>query len=217
MPKSKKKRIVPLTVVKKKKHENKSIAIQKIQDAVRQFNYIWRIETREMRNPFLQQVRVDWATTGRKALGEDNSSECEENLSEFTKVIENEAGILCTNESVETVKEYLTNFIRKDFARTGSIINETVTIPAGLVKYCGDIDGQPVPHILNAMLNKLGLPSVVDNQMVIMPTEFTICRSGDKLSEEQSHLLKQLGYQLSEFKLVGTHYYDKLKKETITL
>lgn len=131
--------------------------------------------------------------------------------------MDGQAGILCTNEKVETVIENLNKFVRPVFARNGSIVNQTVVIPRGVIKYGGDIkehtksnikndeeenddeidididekeDGMEVTHVLNPLLNSLGLPSKVNlNQKLVIQDDFVVCQNGDKLNESKAHLL----------------------------
>ncbi|RHZ52601.1 hypothetical protein Glove_460g51 [Diversispora epigaea] len=237
---------------KTSKRENNLDATKKIQDAIEKYNYIWRIEVQAMRNSILKEVRSNWEGKGRFFFTKNSlikkvfESEPDNNLDELSSLMEGQSGILCTNEKVETVIEDLKNFVKPDFARTNSIIDQTIIIPRGVIKYgSGDVvrenhdydvdiennddinnnnndddgdNGIEVSHTLNPLLNKLGLPSKINlKQKLMIQDAFVVCQSGDKLTENQAHLLKILGYQLAEFKMIPTHYYDKSKKITVTL
>ncbi|KAF0420408.1 ribosomal protein L10-domain-containing protein [Gigaspora margarita] len=196
----------------------------KIKDSVKQFDYIFLVKVQDMRNSFLQRVRADWKSKGRiffhkntiltMALGSDRSDEIEENLCEFSKEIYGECGILITNEPAETVREYVEKTTCKDYARMKSIVTETITIPAGIVSFGSERDCQPVPRTMEIFFKKLEVPVVVENNVLCLLEDYTICKIGDSLSENQANVLKLLGYKLATSKLLITHYYDKTKKET---
>ncbi|CAG8631628.1 25970_t:CDS:2, partial [Gigaspora rosea] len=181
----------------------------KIRDSVKQFDYIFLLKVKDMRNSFLQRVRADW-----KSKGSDRSDEIEENLCEFSKEIYGECGILITNEPAETVREYVEKTACKDYARMKSIATETITIPAGIVSFGSERDYQPVPRTMEIFFKKLEVPVVVENNVLCLLEDYTICKIGDSLSENQANVLKMLGYKLATSKLLITHYYDKTKKET---
>ncbi|CAG8462184.1 3796_t:CDS:2 [Diversispora eburnea] len=101
-------------------------------------------------------------------------SELDKNLDELSSLMEGQTGILCTNEKVETVLEDLKNFVKPDFARTNSIINQTIIIPRGVIKY-----GR--------------LPSKINlKQKLMIQDDYVVCQNGDKLTENQAHLLQNL-------------------------
>ncbi|CAG8481676.1 16025_t:CDS:2 [Dentiscutata erythropus] len=148
------------------------------------------------------------------ALGNSKSEEIEENLCEFSKEIYGECGILITSEPVESVREYIEKATVKDYARMKSIVTETVTIPAGIVSYGPEKGGQPISRTWENFFKKVELPIVIENNAICLQEDYTICKIGDSLSENQAHLLQKLGYKLALFKLTVTHCYDKTKKET---
>nr|CAG8450617.1 8413_t:CDS:2 [Entrophospora candida] len=228
MPISKRRKEINLGKVSKQNKEGKKELIETIQSYVANYNYIWRLEPEGMRNLFLQQIRADWAHKGKtlmqKAIGVDESDEFELNLSEFSKLLKGDGGLLFTNESVESVEDYFESFIKKDHARPGNIANGTIIIPEGIVRYnFGSASnnysngGFPIPVTMSKQLEKLGMPVVVEREHLVLKSDYKICNIGDKLSIEQAHLLKLLQITISEFKLKLTHYYDKSTKEVKVL
>lgn len=68
-----------------------------------------------------------------------------------------------------------------DFARTGNIATEEVTIVAGpLTQF---------QHTMEPELRKLGLHTSLKKGIVTLDTDYTICKKGDKLKPEQARLL----------------------------
>ncbi|CAG8546306.1 1779_t:CDS:2 [Dentiscutata heterogama] len=123
------------------------------------------------------------------ALGNSKSEEIEDNLSEFSKEIYGECGILITSEPVEAVRENIEKATFKDYARMKSIVTEAVTIPAGIVSFSPEKGGQPVPRTLENFLKKMEVPIVIENNEICLQEDYTICKIGDSLSENQAHLL----------------------------
>ncbi|CAG8769023.1 13952_t:CDS:2, partial [Cetraspora pellucida] len=142
----------------KKKHELKrqryiEETVEKIEDSIKNFNFIFLVKVEEMRNSFIQKFRADWESKGKiffhkntilkMALGSDKPNEIEENLGEFSKEIYGECGFFLTSKPLEEVREYVENFTVKEYARLRSIATETVTIPAGIVSHHPEKGGQP--------------------------------------------------------------------------
>lgn len=68
-----------------------------------------------------------------------------------------------------------------DYARTGNIATEEVTIVAGpLTQF---------QHTMEPELRKLGMHTSLRKGVVTLDTDYTICKKGDKLKPEQARLL----------------------------
>ncbi|KAL1925699.1 uncharacterized protein VTP21DRAFT_582 [Calcarisporiella thermophila] len=214
MPKSKRSKVVTLSKTEKKGREGKEALFQQIRDAVDNFAYIWMFSVENMRNTYLKDVRTEWKTSrfffGRtkvmsKALGTTPEEEYRENLRTLAEKMIGEVGLLFTNTPPEEVIQYFEAFRQKDYARAGFVATATVTIPAGTVLRGED----PFPHNMEPQLRALGMPTILKNGVVTLPTEYTICKVGDVLTPNQAHLLKHFYVQMAEFQVKLSCYWYK--------
>ncbi|CAG8632858.1 5804_t:CDS:2 [Funneliformis caledonium] len=221
MARSKKRRSdLLLHVTKKKPRSDKSKAIE---NASQLILYIWRITPEDMRNEYLQQIRADWKDKGRlfftkktimiKALGSNESDEQSVNVSQFSKELTGEGGILFTDEPVDDVLSYFSKTQFEDYARTGAYIDKDIILPAGNLRY-HNTDNYVIAF-QEQMLKSLGIPVRVDKGYLVLDQDYTICKYGDRLTADQAHMLKLLMFKLAVFKLIPTHYYDKVMNKVI--
>ncbi|GBB90737.1 hypothetical protein RclHR1_01780004 [Rhizophagus clarus] len=224
MPKSKrKKQNIYLTETQKKTREAKTKAIANIRECLSNYTYIWRIIPEDMRNTYLQQIRVDWKDKGRlfftknkliiKALGTNEQDELALNVSKFSQELVGNGGILFTNEQVDDVRSYFSKTQFDDYARAGGFVDQDIVIPAGRIRYYNT--GEYVVPTQKPILESLGMPIKLEQGFLVLDQDYTICKYGDKLTVEQAHLLKQLMFKLAIFKLIPTHYYDKTTSQVI--
>lgn len=94
-------------------------------------------------------------------------------------------GLLFTNEPYDVVVQYFQSYTQPDYARSGSIATQTITLPEGPVQRGVD----PMPHNMEPLLRQLGMPTTLKNGIVTLPVPYTICREGETLSTNQAHLL----------------------------
>lgn len=79
------------------------------------------------------------------------------------------------------VSSFFAKYSLPDYARTGNIATEEVTISAGpLTQF---------QHTMEPELRKLGLHTSLRKGVVTLDTDYTICKKGDKLKPEQARLL----------------------------
>lgn len=50
-------------------------------------------------------------------------------------------------------------------------------------------------------LRRLGMPTKLDNEVIQVTEDYTICKAGDTISGAQAQLLRHFGYQLSHFEI----------------
>jgi len=224
MPKSrKKKQRIYLTETQKKTRETKTKTIANIQECLSKYTYIWRIKPEDMRNIYLQQIRVDWKDKGRlfftknklilKALGSNEQDEQATNLSKFSEELVGKGGILFTDEPADNVRSYFSKTQFDDYARAGGFVDEDIVIPAGRIRYHNT--GEYVVSTQKQMLESLGMSIKLEQGFLVLDQDYTICKYGDKLTVEQAHLLKQLMFKLAIIRLIPTHYYDKTTSQVI--
>ncbi|KAI7898445.1 ribosomal protein L10-domain-containing protein [Cokeromyces recurvatus] len=206
MPKSKRSTIVPLTQTSKKGREGKEKLIEDIHECVDNYDYLYLFSVKDMRNTYLKEIRHDFNDSrffyGKnrvmaKALGTTPEEEYKEGLSGIAKNLTSEVGLLFTNKQPEEVQSYFAEFVKPDYARSGAIATDTITISEGPVMRGVD----PMPHNMEPLLRSLGMPTVLKNGIVTLLVPYTICMEGETLSTNQAHLLKLFYHQLAEFRV----------------
>jgi mRNA turnover protein 4 len=183
-----------LTKTTRKTRADKERLMNTVKECADEYSTIFVFSVDNMRNQFMKEVRKELSDSRFmfgsnkvliKALGQDPASEYKENLHLLTKYITGDVGLMFTNESVEDVKEFFENFRKPDYARAGNIANQTVVVPAGVLMR-GD---EPFPGNMDVQLRSLGMPLRRDGGKLIIDQDYTICKEGDVLSPNQSHLL----------------------------
>ncbi|SCZ92100.1 BZ3500_MvSof-1268-A1-R1_Chr5-3g08337 [Microbotryum saponariae] len=216
MPRSKRNTTVALTQTNKKDKAHKGQLIQTIRDCCEQFQYVWVFDVEHMRNNLLQEVRTAWKGSRiflgrnavmRKALGATPEDECRLGVSKVANLLEGSRGLLFTNEPADVVEEWFESFQKQDFARSGNVVDEAFTLPAGPLK----IDDQPLAHSLEPQLRKLGLSTTLNRGVPTLANEHVVCKKGDALNANQVNLLKLFGRCLATFQIVprlGVNVHD---------
>lgn len=212
MPKSKRNRVVALTQTEKKGRAGKDALFTQVREAADKYAYIWVFSVANMRNTYLKDIRSQWSHSrmffGRtrvmaKSLGVTPAEEYKERLSELSPTLQGNVGLLFTNEPPVSVRKYFEEFREKDYARAGAKAVETVTIPEGPITR----NDEPFPHNMEPQLRQLGMPTILRNGVVSLPIDYTICKEGQKLDSNQTHLLKLFYIQQAEFSLNLLAYY----------
>lgn len=228
-----------LSKTEKKTREDKEKIFQDIQQEVDKYRYVWVFSVSNMRNTFLKDVRQDWTGSrilfGRtkvmaKALGTSPEEAYLPNLDKLAgpqynymkggrpeaplKSTENvEVGLLLTNETPETVREYFDSFVKKDFARAGIISPVSFVVPEGIVYSTGGQlpaeDDVPLPHSMEATLRQLGMPTRLKAGKIIIDQPYEVCSEGKPLNSNQTRLLKTFGLAVADFRMNLLAYYDK--------
>ncbi|KAI8343819.1 ribosomal protein L10-domain-containing protein [Blakeslea trispora] len=212
MPKSKRSTVVSLTKTDKKGRGGKEKLFEDIQSCVDNYDYLYLYSVKDMRNTYLKEIRHDFSDSrffyGKnrvmaKALGTTPEEEYKEGIAAIAKNLNSEVGLLFTNKQPQEVKAYFDEFVKPDYARSGGIATETVTLPEGPVKRGAD----PMPHNMEPLLRSLGMPTTLKNGIVTLLVPYTICMEGETLSTNQAHLLKLFYHQLAEFSVDLISYY----------
>ncbi|ORZ00629.1 ribosomal protein L10-domain-containing protein [Syncephalastrum racemosum] len=223
MPKSKRSTVVALTKTDRKGQDGKDKLIEDIRESADKYDYIWLFSVKDMRNTFLKDVRNDFKSTSRiflgknrvmaKALGTTEEEEYKPGVSKIANKLHKEVGLLFTNKPYDEVVDFFAKYSQPDYARSGTVATQTVSLPEGPVKRGVD----PAPHNMEPLLRSLGMPTSLVNGIVTLPIPYTICKEGDTLTTNQAHLLKLFYYQLAEFRVdLLSCYHDgdvKILKE----
>lgn len=90
-----------------------------------------------------------------------------------------------TDRPIDEVKQYFNDYQQADYARSGVIATETVTIPEGPVMRGVD----KMPHNMEQHIRSLGMPTTLQNGIVMLSSPYDICRLGQTLTTNQAHLL----------------------------
>lgn len=163
-----------------------------------------------MRNNKLKFIRNEWKDSrfflGKNrviaiALGRTKESESRENLHEVSKRLKGQCGILFTDKPKEEVMKYFEKHVESDYARSGNIATETVTLQPGPL--------EQFPFNMEPYLRQLGLPTSLQKGVVTLLKEHTVCKEGNILTPEEARLLKLLCIHMAEFKVTIEAVWQK--------
>jgi mRNA turnover protein 4 len=125
--------------------------------------------------------------------------------------------LLYTDREPKEVLEFFEEFVEIDFARAGVVASRTFTVPEGVVHSRGGEekveDDVPLPHSLEVMVRKWGMPTRLDKGKVMLDQPYTVCEQGRELNSNQTALLKLFGVALAEFKVEVKAYWSAETKQ----
>ncbi|KAI1724318.1 ribosomal protein l10 domain-containing protein [Ditylenchus destructor] len=190
---SKRDKVVSLTKTKKKTKDEKASLIEQVRKAVEEYANVFVLSLENLRGTKFVQVRQHFKKTSRMffgknhllavALGRTPEDEIANDVHKVSNMLKGECCLMFTNESITDIKKYFKAFAEDDFARAGTTIDQTVTLPKGLLKN--------MPGSLEPQLRKLGLPTQLEKGEIGLSRDYSICKAGDILTPEQTALLKQ--------------------------
>jgi len=210
MPKSKRDKKVSLTKTKKKGLMVKQQLVDEIRRCVEDYNRIFLFSVQNMRNAKLKDLRTEWRHSrfffGKNkvmalGLGKTKQTETQDKLHKLAKHLIGQCGLLFTNKESDEVLEWFKNYSESDFARSGNLATETVTLPPGPLPQ--------FPHSIEPHLRQLGMPTSLQRGVVTLLSEFTVCKANQALKPEQARILKLLGHQMAEFKITMKCMWSK--------
>nr|XP_054756985.1 mRNA turnover protein 4 homolog [Lytechinus pictus] len=202
MPKSRRDKRISLTRTKKKGLETKQSLIEEVRDSVDKYARIVVFSVENMRNSKIKDVRNNWKHSrfffGKNkvmmvALGKTPEEEYRDNLHRVSKLLIGNVGLLFTNQTKEEVVEYFEEFVEADYARSGNVATETVTLFEGPL--------EDFQHSMEPQLRQLRLPTVLKKGVIHLTSDHTVCNVGDTLTPEQARILKLFAKPIAEFKL----------------
>jgi mRNA turnover protein 4 len=209
MPVSRRSKVVTKSVVKKKNAVNKS-SVRKdeiadgIKKALNDSEIVYVLSVQRARNEHLSNLRsalkpgkmfMAKNTIMQRALGVDPSQEEKQNLHKLSACIQGNSILVATNMNKSSITKILDDVCIEEFSRTGEVALSDVILERGfdtLDKFPGSME----PH-----LRSLGIPTRLVNGKIEVLTEWTLCKEGDTLRNEQCQLLKLLGIRMGEFKV----------------
>ena len=151
------------------------------------------------------------------ALGRTLEEEMLPNLSKVSAQLTGNCGLFFTNEDKSEVKEFFNSYREPDFARSGAMAEATITLPEGPLTqhFRSELPVSFPPSSIN-MLRTLGMRQIkLNNGVIELTSEHTICEVGDTLTPEQCKLLKLWFIKLSDFFFSLQGVYD-IKKNVFT-
>lgn len=200
MPKSKRNKLVSLTQTKKKGLELKSSLIKQVQECVDSYARVFVFSVENMRNSKLKDVRNDWKHSrfffGKNkvmmvALGKNKEDEYKGNLSQVSKQLIGQRGLIFTNKTKDEVIQWFSEFKELDYARSGNVATQVISLDAGPL--------DEFTHSMEPNLRQLGLPTSLQKGKVVLLKDHEVCKKGDILTPEQARILKLLGNPMAEF------------------
>lgn len=204
MPKSKRNKVLTLSKTGKKGFDRRVDLVNLIQKSCDEYASIYLFSVSNMRNQKMKDVRQKWLTSrfffGKNrvmalGLGQTKENEYKENLHELSKHLSGEVGLMFTNESDEDVVKWFNSFKEEDYARSGNVATQTVTLPAG------ELDQNTFPHSMEPSLRALGLPTALVKGVVNLTQDYLVCTKGEKLSPTQCTILKHFSIPTVEFQV----------------
>ncbi|CAH4031013.1 unnamed protein product [Pieris brassicae] len=212
MPKSKRDKKISLTKTNKKGLVLKQRIIEEVRNSLSKYENVFVFSVDNMRNTKLKDLRNEWKDSrfffGKNkvmavALGRSKSDEAEDQLNLVSKKLKGQCGLLMTNKDVVDVLQWFEDFEDLEYARSGFIATRDVILPQGPLK--------DFSHTIEPHLRRLGLPTSLEKGVVNLLKEYQVCKKGSPLTPEQASILKLLGIQLANFKVVIKCHWSKGK------
>ncbi|KAG8187283.1 hypothetical protein JTE90_019172 [Oedothorax gibbosus] len=202
MPKSKRNKQVELSKTKKHGLEGKKHLYEEIRSCVDNYAKLFVFSVTDMRNSKMKAVRDQWKQSrffiGKNkvmamALGRTPEEEYRTNLYKISQQLKGERGLLFSNKSTEEVLNWFNSYSEGDFARSGNIASENVSLKEGALPQFA--------HSLESYLRQLGLPTTLKRGVVHLLQDYDVCKVGDVLTPDMARILKLLGYEMAEFQV----------------
>jgi mRNA turnover protein 4 len=102
-------------------------------------------------------------------------------------------GLLFTNKKKKEVLKYFKNFSRPDFAKSGTIPEEDIS----MIPQVFPIEQFPVSMLDE--LRKLGMKVEIDDSKVALRETFSVCKAGVPITPEQARILVKMDKRLINF------------------
>lgn len=85
-----------------------------------------------------------------------------------------------------------------------------------MIKEVND-DPSVAPGSLDPHLRSLGIPTSLQRGVPTLASPYTVCKEGDTLTTQQAGMLKTLGYQMAQFRVVLQNVWVKEQSKTLTI
>ncbi|KAF8321480.1 uncharacterized protein EI90DRAFT_3068824 [Cantharellus anzutake] len=221
MPRARRPKLVSLTKTEKKiTKAHKENFVADVREHVAKWKYVYVLRVGNIRNSALKIVREKWKGTARLffgrirvmavALGTSEDNECRDGIHAVSKHLQGGDGLFFTDYPPDEVEAWFDHFAKPDFARSGNTAKDTITLPVGPITIHGD-DTATFPSSMEPQFRKLGLTTVMKRGVPSLDYEHVICKKGDVLTAEQAQLLKLVGIQMVEFKVMPVGWWSEEK------
>ncbi|TMW68482.1 hypothetical protein Poli38472_005950 [Pythium oligandrum] len=210
MPRSRRQRVKPLTKSEKKGSELKQRVVDSIREAVDTYESAYAFSFQNMRTNHFKEVRLDFRDSRfflgknkvmKLALGRTKEEEYADDLFKLAADVNGSVGLFFTNRDRQEVIDYFNKLSFTDFARSGFVATEAVSVPEG-----------PLPQFIGSQLESLrtlGLPVDLKKGVVVLRQDYTICKEGQTLTPEQARLLQHFDRKMATFKLTPLSVWSK--------
>lgn len=185
-----------MTKTNKKGLVNKQKVIEDIQACAEKYPNVFLFSIDNMRNSVLKHIRNEWKDSrfffGKNAIMKLGLKQAEVD-EELCEQMEGQRGLLFTSHDKETVVDWFKEYSAEEFARSGFVATETVTLPEG-----------PLPdfsHAIEPHLRKLGMPTKLERGIVTLHNDYLVCKKGQTLNPEQAKILKLVNRPLATFRV----------------
>lgn len=96
----------------------------------------------------------------------------------MAKRLHGQCGLLFTDKAKDDVLEWSKDYNALEYARSGFVATETVTLPEGPL--------EDFSHAIEPHLRSLGLPTKLNKGVIELYKEHTVCEEGKTLTPEQA-------------------------------
>mmetsp|Transcript_69809 Transcript_69809/g.130418 ORF Transcript_69809/g.130418 Transcript_69809/m.130418 type:complete len:225 (-) Transcript_69809:137-811(-) len=212
MPKNKRNKVVSLTKVKKKEKTAKDKLIDSIRDACEKHSKVYLLSLENERNHFLQEVRKQLRPgtlicarnkVMQVALGTTPEKECQDGIHKLASLITGPCALLFTEQSLAEVQTFFATYRPCDFARSGALATQTVTLSRGVDAL------SKLPHSIEAHLRQCGLPTQLKEGKIHLLGDHTVCKEGKELSSDAAQVLKLLEIKQAQFQMTVEAHWTK--------
>lgn len=203
MPRSKRDKKISLTKTERKGLQWKQQIVEDIRNCAQKYPNIYVFSVQNMRNNLLKELRSEWKKDARfifgkkrvmqLALGKSPDDEIETDLHKLSERLRGQCGLLFTNRDENDVLEWSKQYSALEYARSGFIATETITLPEGPL--------DDFSHAIEPHLRSLGMPTKLNKGVVTLYKEFNVCTEGKVLTPEQARILKLIAKPMATFKL----------------
>ncbi|XP_037954813.1 mRNA turnover protein 4 homolog [Teleopsis dalmanni] len=203
MPRSKRDKKISLTKTDRKGLAWKQRIIEDIRKCVGIYTNIFVFQVQNMRNNLLKDLRHEWKENSRFffgknrimqiGLGRTEAEEIEPGLHEVSKRLNGQVGLLFTTKSKKEVLDWAESYWAVEYARSGFVATETVTLPEGPL--------EEFTHSMEPHLRSLGMPVKLQKGVVTLYSAYTVCEEGKILTPEQARILKLIANPMAKFRL----------------
>eukprot|EP01041_Mallomonas_annulata_P001719 gene1719-3328_t len=199
MPRSKRNKVVSLTKISSKGRQLKTKLVDSIRALLDEYSQIFVFRFENLRASRLRDVRMDWKesriflgknTVAQKAFGITVEDEYKDNLRHLSEKLHGNVGILFTSRPRDEAISYFKNFSSLDYAKSGTVPEEDIIIPEGLLDF---------PPSMLDQFRKIGLVVEVEDGNISLRNQFVAAKAGVPLTPEQAKALVHFKKPIERF------------------